>query len=100
MIVNSDWLKPKIKHYLHQISLDCIEKLVECIEQFNTREINADTTFKIQKQILTNEIDDTEFLEFAIDNLEKLLSYIAEGNLNISSHRDIAGEMWFGVDKK
>jgi hypothetical protein len=35
MIVNSDWLKPKIKPYHHQISLDCIKKLVDCVEQFN-----------------------------------------------------------------
>jgi len=32
MITNPDWLKPKEKPYFHQISLDCIEKLVECME--------------------------------------------------------------------
>ncbi len=31
MIVNSEWLKPTEKPYFHQISLDCIEKLVECL---------------------------------------------------------------------
>jgi hypothetical protein len=30
MIVNPNWQKPKEKPYFHQISLDCIEKLVDC----------------------------------------------------------------------
>ncbi len=51
-----------------QISLDCIEKLVECIERFNKGEIDADTSFKISKQILEDEFDDEEFLAFAIEN--------------------------------
>ena len=34
MIRNPEWLKPKEKLYFHQISLDCIDKLVECIESF------------------------------------------------------------------
>ncbi len=50
--------------------------------------------FKIQ-EILSDE--DEEFLEFAIDNLEELSSYIINGKLNIRIHRDITGEMWFGV---
>ena len=50
MIVNPEWLKPKEKSYFHQISLDCIEKLVNCIERFNKGEIDADTSFKIEKQ--------------------------------------------------
>jgi len=36
-------------------------------------------------------IDDPEFLEFAIDNLEELSSYIINGNFNIRIHRDITG---------
>ncbi len=32
MILNPDWLKPKEKPYFHQISMDCLEKLVECME--------------------------------------------------------------------
>lgn len=40
---------------------------------------------------------DEEFLGFAIDNLEELLSYIAQGNLNIRIHRDIARETRFGL---
>ena len=59
--------------------------------------IDCDTAFKIQKQILTDEIDDPEFLEFAIENFSEMMGYIAQGNLNIRIHRDITGEMWFGV---
>ncbi len=45
--------------------MDCLEKLVECIERFNNDEIGADTSYKISKQILTDEIQDTELLNFA-----------------------------------
>ncbi len=70
MITNPNWLKPKEKPYFHQISLDCIEKLVKCIERFNKGEIDADTSCQIEKQILTDEIQDTEFLNFAMVNFE------------------------------
>ncbi len=39
-----------------------------CIERFNKGKIDADTSSKIEKQILEVEFDDPEFLEFAIDN--------------------------------
>ncbi len=97
MIVNPEWLKPKEKPYFHQISLDCIEKLVKCIERFNKGEIEADTSFKITKQILVDEIDDEEFLNFAIDNFCEMFGYINTGRINIRIHRDIEGKMWFGV---
>ena len=42
-------------------------------------------------QILIDEIDDHEFFEFAIENLDELFSYIINGNLNIRVHRDITG---------
>ena len=29
----------------------------------------------------------------------EMFGYIAQGNLNIRIHRDITGEMWFGVEK-
>ncbi len=74
MIVNPEWIKPKEKPYFHQISLDCLEKLVKCIERFNNGEIDADTSCQIEKQILTDEIQDTEFLEFAINNYPFFLS--------------------------
>ena len=97
MITNPDWLKPKEKPYFHQISLDYIEKVVEFIERFSKDEINADTLFKMAKEILTDEIDDEEFLEFAIENLDELFSYIINGKLNIRIHRDITGEMWLEI---
>jgi hypothetical protein len=50
------------------------------------------------QEILSDEIEDEEFFDFAIDNLEELISYIIKGNLNIRIHRDITGEMWFEVD--
>ena len=49
------------------------------------------------RQILDDEIDDAEFLEFAITNFSEMMGYIAKGNLNIRIHRDITGKMWFGV---
>jgi hypothetical protein len=96
MTNNPDWQKSKIKPYLHQLSLDCIEKIAVFMEGINADEINCDTCSVIQ-EILGDEIDDEEFLEFAIVNLKEPLSYIAKGNLNISIHRDIEGEMWVGV---
>ncbi len=46
MILNPEWLKPKEKPYFHQISMDCLEKLVDCIGRLNNGEIDADTYFK------------------------------------------------------
>ena len=34
---------------------------------------------------------------FAIENISELLSYIVSGKVNIRTHRDITGDMWFGV---
>jgi hypothetical protein len=48
--------------------MDCLEKLVDCIAKLNKGEIDADTSCQIEKQILTDEIQDTEFLEFAMVN--------------------------------
>jgi hypothetical protein len=90
MIINPDWLKPKEKPYFHQISLDCIGKLVECMESIDIEDMDCDTYFKMQK-ILSDEIEDEEFLEFAIENFSEMMGYIAQGNLNIKIHRDITG---------
>ena len=69
MIVNPEWLKPKEKPYFHQtklssahVSMDCIEKLVKCIERFNKGEIDADTSSKIEKQIPVDELRILSFL--------------------------------------
>ncbi len=48
------------------------------------------------QEILSDEIEDEEFLDFAIDNLEELSSYIINGNLNIRIQRDITGEVYLG----
>ncbi len=97
MILNPEWHKPKENPYFHQISLDCIEKLVKCIERFNKGEIDADTSYKISKQILEDEFDDPEFLNFAIEHYSEMFGYINTGRINIRIHRDVTGEMWFGV---
>ncbi len=73
------------------------EKLVDCLEISNKGEIDADTSCQIEKQILTDEIDDPEFLNFAVENISEMFGYIATGRLNIRIHRDVTGEMWFGV---
>ena len=52
--------------------------------------MDCDTCIIIQ-EILCDEIEDEEFLEFALDNIDELLSDIAKGNLNIRTHRDIIG---------
>ncbi len=95
MITNPEWLKPKEKSYFHQISLECIEEIAVCMEGIDIEEIDCDTCH-IMQEILSDEIDDEEFFDFAIDNLSELLSYIATGRVNIRIHRDITGEIWFG----
>ncbi len=96
MIVNPEWLKPKEKPYFHQISLDCLEKLVDCMEGIDIEDMDCVTCFKMQ-EMLSDEIDDSEFLNFAIDNFSVLFSYIDSGIINIRICRDITGEMWLGV---
>ena len=59
----------------------------------------SDTSCQIEKQILTDEIQDTELLNFAVENISELFGYLATGRVNIRICRDITGEMWFGVDK-
>jgi hypothetical protein len=51
------------------------------------------------EQILTDEIDDPEFLNFAVYNISELFGYLATGRVNIRICRDITGEMWFGVGR-
>jgi hypothetical protein len=98
MINNPDWNQPEESAYFHQISQDCIEKLTERMEGIDTGEIDCDTCL-IMQEILCNEIDDPEFLEFAIDNLNELLSYIESGKTNIRIHRNDVDELWFDVDE-
>ncbi len=50
------------------------------------------------QEILRDEFDDEEFLEFAIENYSEIFGYIATGRVNIRVHRDVTDEMWFGVE--
>ncbi len=52
---------------------------------------------RIEKQILTDEIQDPELLNFAVENISELFGYISTGRVNIRICRDITGEIWFGV---
>ncbi len=56
--------------------MDCLEKLVDCIGKFNKSEIDADTSCQIEKQILTDEIQDTEFLNFIVESISELFGYL------------------------
>ncbi len=46
---------------------------------------------------LRMKLTNPEFLNFAVENISELFGYIATGRVNIRVHRDITGEMWFGV---
>ena len=96
MINNPDWFKPKVKPYFHQISLECIEEIAAYIEDNDIEKMDCNTCLVMQ-EILSDEIEDEEFFEFAIDNLEELFSYIINGNLNVRILWDFTGDMWFGV---
>ncbi len=74
-----------------------IPKNISKLEKLNKGEIDADTSCQIEKQILTDEIDDPEFLNFAVENISELFGYLATGRINIRICRDITGEIWFGV---
>ncbi len=63
----------------------------------NKGEIDADASCQIEKQILTDEIQDPELLNFAVENISDMFGYIDTGRVNIRICRDITGEMWFGV---
>ena len=69
------------------------------MEDNDIEKIDCNTCL-IMQEILSDEIDDEEFLSFAIDNFEELFTHIINGYLNIRIHRDITGEMWFGMDMK
>ncbi len=51
------------------------------MEGIDIEEMNFHACFKMQK-ILGDEIEDTEFLEFTIENFDELFSYIINGYLN------------------
>ena len=46
------------------------------MESIDTEEMDIDTCLIVQ-EILSDEIEDEEFLDFAIDNLSEMMGYIA-----------------------
>ncbi len=68
------------------------------MESIDIEEMDCDTCLKMQ-EILRDEIQDTEFLNFAVENISELFGYLATGRLNIRINRDVTGEMRFDVDK-
>jgi hypothetical protein len=99
MIAIPNWIRPEERVYFHQISPDCISKLAEVITTLSNGKIDVETAFRRYEQILSDEIKDTEFLSFAIGNLNELSSYIAKGKVNIRIHRNDVDELWFDVDE-
>ena len=99
MIINSDWTQPEDRAYFHQISPDCISKLAEVLTTLSKGEIDVETAFRKYEKLLIEEINDQEFLSFAIGNLNELSSYIAKGKINIRIHRNDVDELWFDVDE-
>ncbi len=51
-------------------------------------EVDVDTSCQIEKQILTDEIQDQEFLNFAVENRHELFGYIATGRVNIRRYKE------------
>ena len=99
MIDNPDWNQPEERAYFHQISQDCISKFAEVVTTLGKGEIDIEAAFRMYEQILSDEIEDQEFLSFALGNLSELASYIAKGNVNIRIHRNDVDELWFDVDE-
>ncbi len=99
MITKSDWNQPEERAYFHQISPDCISNLAEVVSALSKGKIDVETAFRKYEQILSDEINDPEFLAFAIGNLNELSSYIAKGKINIRIHRNDVDEIWFDVDE-
>ena len=99
MITKSDWNQPEERAYFHQISPDCISKLAEVVTTLSKGKIDVETAFRKYEQILSDEINDPEFLSFATGNLNELSSYIAKGKINIRIHRNDVDELWFDVDE-
>ncbi len=55
------------------------------MEGMNIEEMDCDNYLKIQ-EILSDDIDITEFLEYVIENFDELFPHIINGNLNIRIH--------------
>ncbi len=99
MITKSNWNQPDDRAYFHQISPDCISKLADVVTALSTGKIDVEAAFRMYEQILSDEINDPEFLAFAIGNLNELSSYVAKGKTDIRIHRNDVDEIWFDVDE-
>ncbi|KKK58509.1 hypothetical protein LCGC14_3043740 [marine sediment metagenome] len=71
-----DRFKPKGNFsFHHKVMLDYVSRLSVCVESYKSGEIDADTTLKICRKILS-EIDDPEFPFFAVRNFRELFLFI------------------------
>ena len=52
MINNPDWQNTKVKPYLHQLSLECIEEIAVFMEGIDTEEMDCDTYLVMQEILL------------------------------------------------
>ncbi len=76
MINKSDCPKPRGISILHRKALlGYVSRLSVCVESYKSGEIDADTTLKICRKILS-EIDDPEFPFFAVRNFSELFTFI------------------------
>jgi hypothetical protein len=62
------------------LSPECIEEIAVFMEGIDTEEMDCDTCL-IMQEILCDEIEDEELLDFAIDNLEELLFLVSQNHV-------------------
>ncbi len=98
MITKSDWAQPEERGYFHQFSPDCISKIAEVVTALSKGKIDVESAFRTYDKILREEINNPQFLSFAIGNINELSSHIAKGKVNIRIHRNDVDELWFDVD--
>jgi hypothetical protein len=76
MINKTDWPKPRENSALHRkVLMDYVSRLRVCVESYKNGEIDAETTLRTCREILS-EIDDPEFPFFAVRHFRKLFSFI------------------------
>jgi hypothetical protein len=76
MINKSDCPRTRGVSVLHRKALlDYVSRLSVCVESYKSGEIDADTTLKICRKILS-ELDDPEFPFFAVRNFSELFAFI------------------------
>ncbi|MDR4498238.1 MAG: PilZ domain-containing protein [Candidatus Scalindua sp.] len=76
MVIKSGWPKPgESSSFSREMNLNYIALLVECLKEYRDGKINADTTLRVCRQILS-EIKDPEFPFFAVQNFKELFSFI------------------------